>query len=370
MDADGTDHVRLDMRSIDPARFPNVFSACREAGLEPERRAGPGRPRRPLPDGRHRRATSTGARTLPGLFAVGECSCTGLHGANRLASNSLSECFVFGARAAARRGGRAGRRPARRRSPTGASSPPPRRPGRRLGTRRAHAEPRSRSSRSSTIRIRWRRLVARAALDRRSPGARTAARTSRFRTTRSIACTWSSGPTRSRVASAGPRQSPVRPAEGPYRCRQRRDWSVQRLIFRSLSFLHGNRRMICSGERPRKSPCAPTVWVWSGARILGEEADPEASIADDQARSASPHGPSSASAWADGGPRGSRSQAGGSAPPPESRRWPAAVGSLSRPRVLAGARIGDDHRQRVRDLPERSSLISMVPADHWEARGR
>ncbi|HKH13237.1 MAG TPA: FAD-dependent oxidoreductase [Solirubrobacterales bacterium] len=100
IDADGSDHVVLDLRSISPERFANVFAACRAAGLDAE--ADPV----PVAPAAHYLMGGVvcdldGATTLPGLYAVGECACSGVHGANRLASNSLSECFVFGARAAA-----------------------------------------------------------------------------------------------------------------------------------------------------------------------------------------------------------------------------------------------------------------------------
>jgi L-aspartate oxidase len=95
----GTPSVDLDMRHVDPALFPNVVTALRQAGIDPEHELVPVAPAAHYMMGGI--ATDTEARaTLSGLYAVGECSCTGLHGANRLASNSLTECFVFGARAA------------------------------------------------------------------------------------------------------------------------------------------------------------------------------------------------------------------------------------------------------------------------------
>lgn len=95
----GESAVGLDMREVDPALFPNVIKALRDAGIDPERSLIPVAPAAHYMMGGIE--TDLQARsTLPGLLAVGECSCTGLHGANRLASNSLSECFVFGARAA------------------------------------------------------------------------------------------------------------------------------------------------------------------------------------------------------------------------------------------------------------------------------
>ena len=95
----GAPAVHLDMTAIDPARFPNVVEALRTSGLDPARERIPVSPASHYVMGG---ITSDldGRTTVAGLYAVGECACTGLHGANRLASNSLSECFVFGRRAA------------------------------------------------------------------------------------------------------------------------------------------------------------------------------------------------------------------------------------------------------------------------------
>jgi L-aspartate oxidase len=98
MSESGAASVDLDMRAIDPGLFPNVVGALREAGLDPTRELIPVAPAAHYGMGGIV-ADLDGATTVPGLYAVGESACTGLHGANRLASNSLSECFVFGARA-------------------------------------------------------------------------------------------------------------------------------------------------------------------------------------------------------------------------------------------------------------------------------
>jgi L-aspartate oxidase len=100
LEQSGAKSVGLDMRAIDPALFPNVVAVLREAGVDPARELIPVAPAAHYMMG----GVVTdlrGASTVQGLYAVGETACTGLHGANRLASNSLSECFVWGRRAAA-----------------------------------------------------------------------------------------------------------------------------------------------------------------------------------------------------------------------------------------------------------------------------
>ncbi|HET6616996.1 MAG TPA: FAD-binding protein, partial [Gemmatimonadota bacterium] len=99
----GVDHVWLDASPI-PAdhfaeRFPNILETCRSRGLDPPRDRLPVVPAAHYMCGGVR--TDLDARTgLAGLLAAGEVACTGVHGANRLASNSLLEAVVFADRAA------------------------------------------------------------------------------------------------------------------------------------------------------------------------------------------------------------------------------------------------------------------------------
>ena len=95
----GTDAVGLDLRPVDLARFPNIADALEAEGIDPARDLVPVAPASHYTMGGV--ATDLDGRaSLNGLLAVGECACNGLHGANRLASNSLAECFVLGRRAA------------------------------------------------------------------------------------------------------------------------------------------------------------------------------------------------------------------------------------------------------------------------------
>lgn len=89
----------LDLRWIDRGRFATLMDKLHGAGYDPASEPIPVAPAAHYTMGGV--VTDLDARTeLPGLYAAGECACTGVHGANRLASNSLLECLVFGRRAA------------------------------------------------------------------------------------------------------------------------------------------------------------------------------------------------------------------------------------------------------------------------------
>ncbi|MFG2736270.1 L-aspartate oxidase [Streptomyces harbinensis] len=101
----GTDHMYLDGRHFGAAmwerRFPTILAACRAHGIDPVTATIPIAPAAHYASGGVR-TDLHGHTTVPGLYACGETACTGVHGANRLASNSLLEGLVFAERIAAR----------------------------------------------------------------------------------------------------------------------------------------------------------------------------------------------------------------------------------------------------------------------------
>jgi L-aspartate oxidase len=90
--------AREEVGAAFPEEFPAVFAACRAAGLDPRTELMPIAPAAHYHMGGIA-ADAQGRTTLPGLFAAGEVASSGVHGANRLASNSLLEAAVFGRRA-------------------------------------------------------------------------------------------------------------------------------------------------------------------------------------------------------------------------------------------------------------------------------
>lgn len=103
MEKDGTDHVWLSMKPIPEEmilnHFPNIYKKCLEEGYDVLKECIPVVPAQHYFMGGIW-VDSDSKTSMPKLYAVGETSCTGVHGKNRLASNSLLECIVFGKQAA------------------------------------------------------------------------------------------------------------------------------------------------------------------------------------------------------------------------------------------------------------------------------
>ena len=90
--------ARLDLRPVERDRYPTLMATLEEAGYDPADEPVPVSPAAHYAIGGI--VADLDAHTsVPGLYAAGECACSGVHGANRLASNSLLECLVFGRRA-------------------------------------------------------------------------------------------------------------------------------------------------------------------------------------------------------------------------------------------------------------------------------
>lgn len=102
MNKAGSEFVNLSMKHLDAdyirKRFANVYEACLQHGVDITRDLIPVAPAAHYTIGGIVTGRMAGT-SLWGLFACGECACTGVHGANRLASNSLLECLVFARRA-------------------------------------------------------------------------------------------------------------------------------------------------------------------------------------------------------------------------------------------------------------------------------
>ncbi|MEU4494308.1 L-aspartate oxidase [Streptomyces sp. NBC_00210] len=103
MQEQGTAHMYLDARHFGAEmweqRFPTILAACRAHGIDPVTEPIPVAPAAHYASGGVR-TDLHGRTTVPGLYACGEVACTGVHGANRLASNSLLEGLVFAERIA------------------------------------------------------------------------------------------------------------------------------------------------------------------------------------------------------------------------------------------------------------------------------